>query len=319
MKGVKLSKLVEELNLEIIMASNDYDEIEINNKHVNRPGIQLSGFMEEYPYKRIQIIGNVEYHFYMQMDPELRYERFRGILTQEIPCLIFSYDREVTQDIIDLANYYNRTVLISSYPTTRLISKLSMFLEKNLADEITIHGGLLEVFGVGVLIKGQSSVGKSETALDLITKGHRLIADDVVDIKKIDDVLHGSCPENIRHFMEIRGLGILDIRKLYGVGSIKSENAIDLVIELENWDDSKEYDRLGLDDYYDEILGVKVPKLMVPVKPGRNIAMVIEVAVRNLRQKNLGFNSAKYLSHKLFNEMNPGIEKSEYIDHYEND
>ena len=276
--------------------------------------------MEAFPNKRIQIIGNVEYHYYMQMSTSLRYERFRGILTEEIPCIIFSYDREVTQDIIDLARHYNRTILVSSLPTTRLISKLSTSLEKHLAEQLSMHGGLLEIYGSGVLIKGKSSVGKSETALDLITKGHRLVADDVVDLKKIDDQIIGTCPENIRHFMEIRGLGILDIRRLYGVGAVKVETTIDLVIEMENWDENREYDRLGLYDETIKLLGVEIPKMSVPVKPGRNVAMIIEVAVRNLRQKNLGYNSAKYLTSRLFNEMNPDNSDNsdnEYIKHYE--
>lgn len=318
-KEVKLSEIVKELSLKVIMESTDYEEITLNNKDVNRPGLQLSGFMEAYPYKRVQIIGNVEYYYYMQMSTDLRYQRFRGILSDEIPCLIFSYDREVSQDIIDLARHYNRTVLVSELPTTRLISKLSTSLEKHLAEELTMHGGLLEMYGSGVLIKGKSSVGKSETALDLITKGHRLVADDVVDIIKIDDSLYGTCPENIRHFMEIRGIGILDIRRLYGVGAVKLDTRIDLVIELENWEEKKEYDRLGLYDETINILGVEVPKLTVPVKPGRNVAMIIEVAVRNLRQKNLGYNSAKYLTSRLFNDMNPDNKDTEYTDHYEFD
>lgn len=316
-KSVKLSELVKELDLKIINLSSDYDQIEIVNGDVNRPGIQLSGFMEAFPYSRIQIIGNVEYHYYMQMTPQLRYERFRGLLTEDIPCLIFSYDREVSQDITDLANYYNKTVLVSPYATTKLISKLSISIEKHLAEETTIHGGLMDVYGSGVLILGESSVGKSETALDLITKGHRLVADDVVDIIKIDEKLYGKSPENIRHFMEIRGIGILDIRRLYGTGSVKMETSIDMIIRLENWDDDKEYDRLGLNDEYEEILGVEVPRLIVPVKPGRNIAMIIEVAIRNLRQKNFGYNSAKYLTSKIFNNMNPDSEKDQYIDFYE--
>lgn len=316
-KEVKLSKISEELNFKEIMISTDYNEITLNNKDVNRPGLQLSGFMESFPFKRIQIIGNVEYHYYMQMSPELRYERFRGILSEEIPCIIFSYDREVSQDIIDLARHYNRTILVSDLPTTRLISKLSTSLEKHLAEDLTLHGGLLEMYGSGVLIKGESSVGKSETALDLITKGHRLVADDVVDLIKIDNQLFGTCPENIRHFMEIRGIGILDIKRLYGVGAVKLDTKVDLVILLEKWEDTKEYDRLGLHDETINILGVEVPKLTIPVKPGRNVAMIIEVAVRNLRQKNLGYNSAKYLTNRLYNDMNPDKKETEYTQYYE--
>lgn len=302
--SVKLSEIVEELNLKIIEKSTDYNEIILTDTNINRPGLQLAGFMQSFPNKRIQIIGNVEYNYYMQLTEELRYERFRGILSKDIPCLIFSYDREVTRDILDLANYYNKTVLISSDPTTLLSSKLSMSLEKHLAEEISIHAGLMEIYGSGVLIKGESSVGKSETALDLVIRGHRLVADDVVEIRRVVDELTGTSAANIRHFMEIRGIGILDIRRLYGVGSIKVDTSIDLIIELENWNEEKEYDRLGLEDDTESILGIEVPKITIPVKPGRNIAMIIEVAVRNLRQKKLGYNSAKYLTTKLFEEMN---------------
>ncbi|MGY3775715.1 HPr(Ser) kinase/phosphatase [Helcococcus sueciensis] len=323
-KSVKLSEIVEELNLKIIEKSSDYDEIALSDANINRPGLQLTGYMKSFPNKRIQIIGNVEYNYYMQLTEELRYERFRGILSEEIPCLIFSYDRQVTQDILDLANYYDKTVLISTDPTTLLSSKLSMSLEKHLADEITMHAGLMEMYGSGVLIKGQSSVGKSETALDLVIRGHRLVADDVVEIRRIVDELIGTSAANIRHFMEIRGIGILDIRRLYGVGSVKLDTGIDLIIELENWNENKEYDRLGLEDETETILGIEVPKITVPVKPGRNIAMIIEVAVRNLRQKKLGYNSAKYLTSRLFNEMN-GEDKEaknyygEEIDLYEDE
>lgn len=309
-KFIYLSELVEELGLTMINQSSDFYDIKISNRNVNRPGLQLTGYMDEFPEHRIQIIGNVEYSYYQSLEPRMRYERLRGILSYDIPCLIFSHNRVVTDDIVDLANYYDKTIV--SYPeaTTKLIAKLSSILEEYLAEETNVHGGLLEVFGSGVLITGRSSVGKSETGLDLITRGHRLVADDVVEVRKIDDKLLGRSPENIRHFIEIRGIGILDIRRLYGTGSVKTETSIDLVIELEDWDDKKEYDRLGLDQEYATILDVKVPKLTVPVRPGRNIAMIIEVATRNNRQKNLGYNSAEFLTNRLFNEINPDKERS---------
>ena len=308
-KSIYLHELVEELDLTPIMLSTDYKEIKISNKDVNRPGLQLTGYMDEFPQRRIQIIGNVEYSYYQQLDPAMRYERLRGLMSYNIPCIIFSYDRELTEDIIDLANYYNKTLLRSKFSTTRLVSKINTVLEEKLAEEESVHAGLLEVFGSGVLITGRSSVGKSETGLDLITRGHRLVADDVVEIRNIDDKLYGRSPENIRHFMEIRGIGILDIRRLYGTGSVKTETRIDLVIDLEDWDDNKEYDRLGLDEEYANILGVDVPKLTVPVRPGRNIAMIIEVATRNQRQKNLGYNSALELTNRLFQDINPDMER----------
>lgn len=304
-KKVLLKDLVEKLQLEIVTKSSDYESIYISNKNVNRPGIQLTGFMEEFPFKRIQIIGNVEYAYYMSLEDQLRYERVRGVLSYDIPCIIFSYNRKLTQDIIDLANYYDKTILRTKLATTRLIAKLDFELERFLADEQTIHAGLMEVFGSGVLIRGKSSVGKSETGLDLVIRGHRLVADDVVELKNVDDKLIGRSPDNIRHFMEIRGLGILDIRRLYGVGAVKTETDIDMVVDLEDWDDNVEYDRLGLDQEYIEIMGVKVPRMVVPVKPGRNLAMIIEVAIRNNRQKRLGYNSALELTTRLYNDINP--------------
>lgn len=303
-KSINLPTLVEAMGLEVISKSRNYNEVQIASNDVNRPGLQLTGFMENFPWKRIQIIGRVEFTYYMQMDPVERYEKFRGILSYPIPAIIFSYNQEVTQDIIDLADYYNKTLLRSPLPTTKLIANLNSVLENLLAEEITVHAGLMEVFGTGVLIRGKSSVGKSETGLDLVIRGHRLVADDVVDIKKIDDKLLGTSPENIRHFMEIRGLGILDIRRLYGVGSVKEDTFIEMVVELEEWDDDKEYDRLGLWENYTEILGIRLPQIVVPVKPGRNVAMIIEVATRNNRQKKMGYNAAVDLNRRLIEEAN---------------
>lgn len=303
-KSVKLSQLVEAMDLEVVSKSRNYEDVQISSNDMNRPGLQIAGFMENFPWKRIQIIGRVEFAYYSQMDPAERYERFRGILSYPIPAIIYSYNQEVTQDIIDLADYYNKTILRSPLPTTKLIASLNSVLENFLAEELTVHAGLMEVFGTGVLIRGKSSVGKSETGLDLLIRGHRLVADDVVDIKKIDDKLVGSCPENIRHFMEIRGLGILDIRRLYGVGSVKEDAFIELVVELEEWDEEKEYDRLGLWENYTEILGVSLPQIIVPVKPGRNVAMIIEVATRNNRQKKMGYNAAAVLNKRLIDEAN---------------
>lgn len=303
-KSVKLSQLVEAMDLEVVSKSRNYEDVQISSNDMNRPGLQIAGFMENFPWKRIQIIGRVEFAYYSQMDPAERYERFRGILSYPIPAIIYSYNQEITQDIIDLADYYNKTILRSPLPTTKLIASLNSVLENFLAEELTVHAGLMEVFGTGVLIRGKSSVGKSETGLDLLIRGHRLVADDVVDIKKIDDKLVGSCPENIRHFMEIRGLGILDIRRLYGVGSVKEDAFIELVVELEEWDEEKEYDRLGLWENYTEILGISLPQIIVPVKPGRNVAMIIEVATRNNRQKKMGYNAAAVLNKRLIDEAN---------------
>lgn len=300
MKRVKLKELVETLDLEIVHKSSDYEDVYIESQDINRPGLQLVGYMASFPYERLQLIGQLEHNYYHTLDVQTCYERFRGILSYDIPALIFSRDLEIRQDILDLARHYNKSFVRSALPTTDLITRINTTLELLLAEELTIHGVLVEIFGSGVLLLGESSVGKSETALDLIIRGHRLVADDVVVIKKMITGLLGTSPENIRHFMEIRGLGILDIGRLYGLGSVKTEEYIDLIIELKNWDENEEYERLGMEEEQYEILGALIPKVVIPVKTGRNIAMIIEVATRNHRQRTLGYNAALELNKRLF-------------------
>lgn len=300
MKGIKLKKLIEELELEVVMASSDFEELTITNSQVNRPGIQLSGFFEHFPNKRLQIIGKTESIFLNSMDMDVRRDRLEGIMSRDIPCLIFTQGQEIEDYVVELAKKYDKTIIRSTRPTTRLISRIDDKLAYFLSEQTNMHAGLMEVFGIGVLITGKSSVGKSETALDLIIRGHRLVADDVVEVRRMDKVLVGQAPKNIRHFLEIRGIGILDIQRLYGIGSVKPDVEIELVACLEPWDDDKEYDRLGLDIEYMDILGVNVQKVTIPVKPGRDIAMIVEVAVRNYRQRNYGYNAAIELSKRLF-------------------
>lgn len=303
-KSVLLKDLVEKLGFEIVYKSDDYDKIEIDINEVNRPGLQLSGFFDTFSYKRIQIIGLPEHEYYNKYLPfDERRNVFDKFFSYSIPALIYSYGINIPYEVYSLAKKHNRTILRVDYGTTKLISKLNVFLEFALSEEIRIHGGLLEVFGMGILIIGKSSIGKSETALELIARGHRLVADDAVDIRKIDNKLYGESPENIRHFLEIRGLGILDIQRLYGVGAVKKSTEIDFVIELENWIDNKEYDRLGLDDKYKSILGLELPYIVIPVKPGRNIALIVEVAARNMRQKMYGYNAAEELNKRIMEEI----------------
>lgn len=303
-KRIKLHKVVENLGLEIIIESTDYKDIVLENADVNRPGLQLTGYMEDFPFKRLQIVGSVEYKYLTSLDSKMQYERFRGILSYDIPAVIFSYDREIHEDIEDLARYYDVTLLRSPAKTTKLISDISDQLEYQLAPSTNLHGELLEVFGVGVLIMGKSSVGKSEAALDLVNRGHRLVADDMVDITAIDKKIIGTSPDNIRHFMELRGLGIINVRRLYGSGAIKKESQVDLVIELEQWKDDIEYDRLGIDQHYIELLDIKLPHMVVPVRAGRNIALIIEVAAMNQREKALGYNAAKVMTDNIFHPEN---------------
>lgn len=301
MDKVRLRDFVEMLELEIVHESTDYDDVYLTSRDINRPGLQLAGYMEQFPYERIQLIGQVEHTYYQTLDSRTCYERFRSIFSFDIPAMIFSRGLDIRRDILDLAWHYDKSFFRSALPTTTLITRMNTTLEQLLAEEKTIHGVLVEIFGSGVLILGESAVGKSETALDLIIRGHRLVADDVVIIKKMSAGLLGTSPENIRHFMEIRGLGILDIGRLYGLGSVKSEEYIDLVIELKLWHED-EYDRLGLDEDKMEILGREVPRVTIPVKTGRNLAMIIEVATRNQRQKALGYNAAMELDKRLFSK-----------------
>lgn len=310
-KTIKLHKVVENLGLEIISQSTDYYEIDLENADVNRPGLQLTGYMEEFPYKRLQVIGSVEFNYLTSLDSKMQYERFRGILSYDIPAVIFSYNRELNNDIVDLARYYNITLLRSPAKTTKLISDISDQLEYQLAPTTNVHGELLEVYGVGILIMGKSSVGKSETALELVSRGHRLVADDMVDITAIDKKIIGEAPENIRHFMELRGLGIINVRRLYGSGAIKLQSEVDLVIELEQWKDDYEYDRLGIDEHYIELLGIKLPHLVVPVRAGRNLSLIIEVAAMNQREKAFGYNAAKVMTDSIFHSerLDDNIEK----------
>ena len=299
MEYVTLDKLIEDLELEIIYEADGMERVKISASEVNRPGLPLAGYMDVFAYDRLQIIGKVEWCYCNSLDYELRFKRFEQLFSYPIPAIIFSRGLEVFPEVIELAQKYNRTVLKTEITTTKLVNRLINYLDYVLAPEMIVHGVLVEVYGLGILITGESGVGKSETALELIKRGHRLVADDVVEIKKVEGELRGQSPEVVRYFMEIRGIGILDIERLYGVGAIKSEEFIDLVIELEFWDSKKEYDRLGLDEVYIELLGEKVPKLTIPVRPGRNIAMIVEVAARNARQKMLGYNAAEELSKKI--------------------
>ena len=312
-KTVKLSKIVEKLNLEVVHKSSDFEDVELESAEVNRPGLQLTGYLEKFPHERLQLIGSVEYTYLTSLDSRMQYERFRGILSYKLPAIIFTYNKDINKDIVDLCDYYDVTLLRSPLKSTRLISKISDELEYQLAPTTNVHGELLEVFGVGVLIMGKSSVGKSETALDLVNRGHRLIADDMVDIIASNNRLTGSSPENIRHYMEIRGLGIINVRRLYGSGAVKTSTEIDLVIELEQWKEDFEYDRLGLDAHSIKILDVEVPHIVVPVRAGRNLALIVEVAAMNQREKNLGYNAAKVMTDNIFRQTN-GLELGNDLD-----
>lgn len=302
MKSISVKQMVEDLHLEEI--NQPENQINITTMQLNRPGIQLAGFFDYFGYERIQIIGKVEHQYLSQLDSNLRAERLDKLFSYDIPCLIISRNLEVFDEIIAAAEKHQRQLLRSHRNTTRLISKLVNYLEDKLAPIVTLHGVLMDVYGVGVLITGKSGIGKSETAVELIKRGHLLVADDSVEVKRIgQDFLIGTAPEIIRHMMEVRGIGLMDVRSLYGVSAIKESTQISLVIELEEWDHNKDYERLGLDDSYREIHGMKVEEVVIPVKPARNIALLIEVAARNHRQKSMGYNAAREFEERLMRQL----------------
>ena len=296
---VSIREIVRDLDLKVVYMPENRDYY-VYSQDINRPGLQFAGYFEDFAHERIQIVGKTEYNYFSYIDEQKRREVLDKFFSHEIPVLIVSRDLEVKPDVVEFAKKYDRIILSTRRNTTRLINRLSNYLDNKLAPHTTIHGVLVDIYGIGVLIKGESSIGKSETALELIQRGHRLVADDAVEIRKLDDsVLTGQAPELLRHFMEIRGLGIIDVKSLYGVGATKTTKMIDLVIHLEGWDDNKYYDRLGLDREYEQILGVNVEKLVVPVKPGRNTSMVLEVAAMNYRQRGMGYDSAQEFTKKL--------------------
>ena len=301
MEYVTLNKIINELGLEVVHASTDLDNTNITSTEISRPGLQISGYFNKFVPERIQIIGNAEWHYYKSLPEDKKIKNMNTYFSYEMPAIIFSRDLEVFPEFIHLAKRYDRTILRSHETTASLLRKIATYIELEIAPKTRIHGVFVEVYGVGVLITGKSGVGKSETALDLVIKGHRLISDDTIIIKDIEGKLMGRSPELTRHFMEVRGLGILDIERLYGVGSVKNSEYIDMVVELELWNEDSGYDRIGLDESFTEILGIEVSTVKIPVRPGRNISMIVEVAVRNFRQKFLGYNAAEELDKRIKN------------------
>ena len=291
--SVKLEKLIQEFHLEVLRGAAGYADRPIRTENVNRPGLQLTGFFDYFDPDRIQVIGRVEDTYLSGLTAEQRRVSFEQLLSQDIPALIISRGIEPYPECMEMADKYDRTVLRSQDTTSVLMSNVIAALKSHLAPRITRHGVLVEVYGEGVLLLGESGVGKSETAIELVKRGHRLIADDAVEIKRnVTDRLVGTAPELIRHYIELRGIGVIDVRRLFGMSAVKEEADIDMVINLEQWKDGAMYDRLGLENLYTNILDVQVPSLTVPVKPGRNLAVIIEVAAMNNRHKKMGYNAA---------------------------
>ena len=291
-----------ELQLTVLSPSSK-TEWDIRTTDLNRPGMQFCGFYEYFAFERPQVIGKVEMTYLENMEPPARRMMLKKYFSYDMPCVIICRGMTPPDDLLDAARARNIAVYQSSMVTTKFTFTAINYLNRCLAPRVTRHGVLVDVYGVGVLITGESGVGKSEAALELVKRGHQLVADDVVDICRVSDTrLVGECPEMVRHFMEIRGIGIIDIRAMYGVGAVAVSKSIDLVMHMEKWQADKEYDRLGLQDEYITILGVKVPHQLTPVRPGRNMAIIIEVAARNLSLKRLGYSAAHELDRRM-NEM----------------
>ncbi len=305
MQTVSLNKMIEKLELKNLVPEIETDGIEISSPDVNRPALQLAGYFEHFAFERVQIIGYVEYTYLESLDREVKLQNYERFLSSEIPCIIYASRTEPDQDMIELAKKYRRPILYSQRMTSPLMAEVIRWLNVELAPCISIHGVLVDVYGEGVLIMGESGIGKSEAALELIKRGHRLITDDVVEIHKVsDDTLVGMSPEITKHFIELRGIGIIDVKTLYGVESVKETQNIDIVIKLEEWDKDKEYDRLGLNEEYTEFLGNKVVCHSIPIRPGRNLAIIVESAAVNHRQKKMGYNAAQELYRRVQESIN---------------
>ena len=289
-----LTALVKEFRLEVVYASADYESIRLTVEDVARPGLQLTGYFEHFEPMRLQILGNVEFSFIQKKTPQERAAIFDKFFSYKPPALLIARNFPVDKQVLAMAKKHSITLLRSPETTAALASSIITFLRSELAPRITRHGVLVEVYGEGLLLMGDSGVGKSETALELLKRGHRLIADDAVEIRKVSESsLIGTAPDLIRNYIELRGIGIINVAKLFGMGAVRTENEINLVVNIVPWNTQEVYDRLGLDDQYMEILGVKVPMNTIPVTAGRNLAVILEVAAMNNRQRKLGYNAAQ--------------------------
>ncbi len=293
---IPVKQLAQALKLETIYAGESR-EIDFTTPELNRPGLALAGFFDYFASDRMQILGKHELTYLMTaLDEECRYHAMDALMANPLPCVVVSRGMDLPVGLKQLAVKYKRPLFRTQLHTNQFITQAANYLNLTLAPRESLHGVLVDVYGVGVLITGESGIGKSETALELLRRGHRLVADDLVEVRKVGDTISGTSPENIRHFMEIRGIGIINIRQLYGIGSVLLRKDIELICRLEPWDPSKQYERLGLEEGNTDVLGVTMPLLTVPVVPGRNIAIVIEVAARNRRLRLLGYNAAEELT-----------------------
>ena len=291
--SIPLKSLVEEFRLEVTFAATDYESIQLTVADVARPGLQLAGYMDHFEPMRLQVMGNVEYSYLMKLCERERRLTLDKLFSYKFPALLIARGITPTPEMMEMAQKHNVTLLRSREVTSSVVSAIISWLSAKLAPGIARHGVLMEVYGEGLLLVGESGIGKSEAAVELLKRGHRLIADDAVEIRKISgSQLMGSAPKLIRNYIELRGIGIINVAKLFGMGAVKAENEINLVVNIVPWNTGEAYDRLGLEDQYMEILGVQVPMNTIPIKPGRNLAVILEVAAMNNRQRKMGYNAA---------------------------
>lgn len=293
MEALQVKDIVAPCKLEVL-SGGEYLERAVTVPDINRPGLLLAGYMKYFDHERVQVLGRAEWTFLNSLGDNLALECWTSLVTMEVPCIIFTRAFSVPPEWLKIAGQYQLPVLRTSQPTTRFIARLTDYLERCLAPKVTIHGVFVDVHGIGVLLTGESGIGKSETALELVKRGHRLVADDAVEVIRIgENTLQARSPDMIRHLMEIRGLGILDIKTLFGAGAVRLVQEVYIAIHLEEWQNGKYYDRLGLDEEKFEILGVSLPRITIPVRPGRNLSLIVELAAMNYRLKSLGYHSAQ--------------------------
>ncbi|MBQ6986098.1 MAG: HPr(Ser) kinase/phosphatase [Oscillibacter sp.] len=298
-KGLKISDFVEALNLDVLHKGTDYDSAALTITDVNRPGLQFLNFYDYFDPRRLQVIGKAETMYLTGFTSEQRRKSFDSLFQYNIPALVITRGLDCFSECMDSAEAHGRTLLQSQETTVNFSSHAIDFLSRRLAPFTVQHGVLLEIYGEGVMITGESGVGKSEVAMELIMRGHRLVADDAVELRRISDELIGTAPEVIRHYIELRGIGVIDVRQLLGMRAIKMETSLDLVIHFEPWDQTKFYDRLGIETNFTKILDIPVPIMTIPVRPGRNLASIVEVATMNNRHRQFGGNAAEELARRI--------------------
>ena len=304
--GMKLEKFVDQFDLEVLHYGNTYEATRLTIKDVNRPGLQFHDFYDYFDPRRLQIIGKAEVTFLKGLTEERRRKCFDDLFLYDIPALVISRGLDCFPECLESAIEHEKTILRTQEDTVDFTSQANDFLTRQLSPCVTRHGVLLDIYGEGVMITGDSGVGKSETAIELIMRGHRLVADDAVELRRISNELIGTAPELIRHYIELRGIGVIDVRQLFGLRTVKTETKLDLVVHLEQWDQTKFYDRLGIEDHYTDILDVQVPIVTIPVRPGRNLATIVEVAAMNSRHRRYGFNAAMDLARRVDEQATSG-------------